>query len=282
MTLVTPGIEILEQAFDEVRDAIMVVDLEGTVTRWNRAAEALYRIAREDAVGRNVRTLLDPHMPDEETNLVVSSVLAGQRWSGEMLVRCGDGRARLLQVTNLPLLEDGRVVGLMGLARERPLGSYGAREASDCLLVIDEERRIALWGIALRDELGVDLGGRDLRELVELVHPDDLARFALLVGDPPSVADRKLEVRIRNGFDGFSAFAVSVNDLTRFPGVGGLVLTLHRRATSSPCAPSQPCRPPARSSRRCSRSTCVVSSPVGVPARSGSTAGPRPRSPATP
>src|SRR5262245_33444511 len=127
MTVVTPGAEVLEQAFDGVRDAIMVIDLTGTVTRWNRAAHELYRISPDDAIGRNVRDLLEPSLADDEANLIVQSVIAGQRWSGEMLVRCGDGRARLLRVTNMPLFDDGQVVGLMGLARERPLGSYGAR-----------------------------------------------------------------------------------------------------------------------------------------------------------
>src|SRR5260221_10306221 len=112
MTLVTPGIEVLEQAFDGVREAITVVDLAGRVTCWNRAAEALYCISREDGVGHLIIDLVPPYLPADEANLIMESVVAGQKWSGEMLVRCADGRTALLQLTNLPLLDDGRVVGL--------------------------------------------------------------------------------------------------------------------------------------------------------------------------
>jgi diguanylate cyclase (GGDEF)-like protein/PAS domain S-box-containing protein len=229
MAVVTPGTQVLEQAFDGVQEAISVVDLAGRVTCWNRAAELLYGIPREDAVGHPIRDLVQYLLPDDEAALIMESNNAGQKWSGEMLVRCVDGRVRLVQVTNLPLLDDGRVVGLMGLTRERPLVSYGSREASDALVVIDAARRVSRWSPALSEELGYDLGDHDLADLAEVVHPDDLSTFAELFDDPTSVEERNVELRLRNRHDGYSAFAVGVNDLTAVPGVGGLVLTLHRR-----------------------------------------------------
>ncbi|HEY3672334.1 MAG TPA: EAL domain-containing protein [Acidimicrobiia bacterium] len=229
MAVVTPGTDVLTQAFDGVRESITVVDLDGRVTCWNRAAEELYGIAREDAFGRLIADLVQHNLSEDEAHLIMESAIAGQKWAGEMLVRCGDGRTRLVQVTNLPLLDRGQVVGLMGLTRERPLGSYGAQGSSDALVVIDNARRVSLFGATLSDQLGCDLQGRDVSDLVELVHPDDVAAFAHLLTDPDASGGPAIELRLRNRLDGYSAFGVGVNDLTAVPGVAGLVLTMHPR-----------------------------------------------------
>jgi diguanylate cyclase (GGDEF)-like protein/PAS domain S-box-containing protein len=227
MTLVASGSEVLAQAFDGVDDAITVVDLDGIVTHWNRAAVELYCVTREDAIGRKIVDVVRPFLPDDEANLVMASVAAGQKWSGQMLVRCGDLRTRLLQITNLPLYEDGRVAGLMGIARQHRLGGDGARGLGDGLVVIDRARHISVWSTMLRERLGYDLRDRHARELADLVHPDDAATFARLLAQPSTDDHQKIELRLRNSFDGYSAFTVWVNDLIDVPGVSGLVLTLH-------------------------------------------------------
>jgi diguanylate cyclase (GGDEF)-like protein/PAS domain S-box-containing protein len=231
VALVTPGTEVLEQAFDGVQESITVVDLDGRVTCWNRAAEELYCIAREDAFGHLMTDLVQHHLSGDEAHLIMESAVAGQKWSGEMLVRCGDGRSRLVHVTNLPLLDDGRVVGLMGITRERPLGSYGAQTSSDAFVVVDNARRVSLCGRSLSDQLGLDLVGRDVSDLVDLVHPDDVAAFAHLLNQHEASGGPMIEVRLRNRFEGYTAFDVGVNDLTSVPGVAGLVLTMHPSRT---------------------------------------------------
>ena len=227
MTLVAPGNEVLAQAFDGVEEAIMVIDLEGTVTHWNRAAAELYCVPRDDAVGHNVRDLLRPFLPDDEANMIMTSVVAGQKWSGEMLVRCADLRTRLLRVTNLPVYANEKVIGLLGLARERPLGGDNENGRSDGLVVIDRAQHISVWSTMLRERLGYELRDRHVRELADKVHPDDAAQFERLLAAPSADEHQQIELRLRNRVDGYSAFTVWVNDLVSVPGVSGLVLTLH-------------------------------------------------------
>ncbi len=49
--------ELLEAIIDSTDDAILSIDLEGTVTSWNKSAEALYGIAADDAVGAKLHEI---------------------------------------------------------------------------------------------------------------------------------------------------------------------------------------------------------------------------------
>ncbi len=59
-------------------DAVFSRDLEGTITSWNAAAEALYGYAADEAIGRN-GTILMPPGREGETQELIKRVLRGDR-----------------------------------------------------------------------------------------------------------------------------------------------------------------------------------------------------------
>lgn len=100
---------------EAVGAAVVVTDLDGVVTYCNAAAETLYGIPRERMVGTGVMTALVAAEDVPRAREVMSSVLAGNTWSGDFPVLCG-GRRRRLRVTDSPLWHDGSVVGVVGVA----------------------------------------------------------------------------------------------------------------------------------------------------------------------
>ena len=71
-------------------DAIVVTDLQGIISFWNRGAERMYGWPVQEALGKNAQQLLCSEMPDppEQIN---REILAGGRWEGEVVQTRKDG-----------------------------------------------------------------------------------------------------------------------------------------------------------------------------------------------
>jgi len=80
---------------DKARDAILVTDLDGQVTYCNQSAQDLLG----SEAGSCCQTSFDKYLNDETAGLVGAraAVLAKGEWSGELVVRSGDGRALVLE-----------------------------------------------------------------------------------------------------------------------------------------------------------------------------------------
>jgi PAS domain S-box-containing protein len=88
---------IREQAalLDRTRDAILVHDLTGGVTYWNRGAEGLYGWSAEEACGRNTKELWrdDPR----STQIARQAALFYGEWHGELRQRTKQGTDLVVQ-----------------------------------------------------------------------------------------------------------------------------------------------------------------------------------------
>ena len=75
--------DILKQrakAFDYLFDAVVVTDLQGIITDWNKGSEALYGYSREEAIGQPVNILHVPEDSDHITSEVISAVEKLGKW----------------------------------------------------------------------------------------------------------------------------------------------------------------------------------------------------------
>lgn len=54
------GMQVLEEAFNGMLDAMAVADSEGNIIFWNKAAERMFGYYKEEAIGKNVHQLLAP------------------------------------------------------------------------------------------------------------------------------------------------------------------------------------------------------------------------------
>ncbi len=111
----------LRRILEHVSDAVIATDIDGRVTFANPAAQQLYGIAGEDALGRNIGELLA--MFDEEGHADIGAIAAvvarDGHWNGELLQRSLDGRDLLVEVAVSSLRDDdSTVLGSVSIVRE--------------------------------------------------------------------------------------------------------------------------------------------------------------------
>lgn len=126
-------------------DAIVGKDLNGVVTSWNRAAEAMFGYTADQILGRPI-TIIIPLDRIEEENSILERLRRGERIVHlETLRQRKDGQLLPVSLTISPVCdEDGTVIGVSKIARD--LSEIQRREAllrsildtvPDALVVID-------------------------------------------------------------------------------------------------------------------------------------------------
>jgi PAS domain S-box-containing protein len=72
------------EMLDLANDAIMIRDLDDTITYWNKGAERLYGWIREEAIGQNVHEFLHTNYPDSLDD-ALSTLYRDGAWDGELM-----------------------------------------------------------------------------------------------------------------------------------------------------------------------------------------------------
>jgi diguanylate cyclase (GGDEF)-like protein/PAS domain S-box-containing protein len=111
----------LRQLLDHVSDAVVATDTHGRVTFANPAAQKLYGIAAEDALGRGLLELLDLFDAGGNTDVEeITGVVAREgHWHGELTQRALDGRELVVEASVSMLADDeATVLGSVSIIRE--------------------------------------------------------------------------------------------------------------------------------------------------------------------
>ena len=103
---------------DAIAAAVVATDTAGRIFYFNRAAEQLYGYSRQQMLGANVMELLVEPVDQISAEEIMSSVLSGHRWSGQFRVRRSGGAVIVVRITDTPISEHGRVVGVIGVAED--------------------------------------------------------------------------------------------------------------------------------------------------------------------
>lgn len=107
-------------------DALIVTDIDARVRLWNAAAERLYGISADDALGRVIFELTDAHVVGEvfvPIGLPREIALTSGSWHGRVIERATIGRAvgrEVVVETSLSRLEapDGTIRGVLSIKRD--------------------------------------------------------------------------------------------------------------------------------------------------------------------
>src|SRR5579862_772392 len=93
--------QYLRQILEHVSDAVVATDTYGRVTFSNAAAQRLYGIAEEDALGRGLLELLDMFDTGEHADVdAITRIVAHEgHWHGELTQRALDGRDLLVEAS---------------------------------------------------------------------------------------------------------------------------------------------------------------------------------------
>lgn len=107
------------KAFDYLFDAVVVTDLEGIITDWNKGSESLYGYSKEQAIGQHVNMLHVPEDSEHITAEVISAVLNTGHWSGEVRMLHKNGGIGWIESMCVPIFdENNQMVGALGVNRD--------------------------------------------------------------------------------------------------------------------------------------------------------------------
>ncbi|HJP67014.1 MAG TPA: PAS domain S-box protein, partial [Actinomycetota bacterium] len=128
-----------QSILDQIQVAVIVTDLDGVITRWNRQAEQLYGWTAQEAVGRSALELLVPPTEVLRGEAIMRDLSTQSSWDGEFTLRRKDGSSIVVHASDSVLLDDsGRPVGIVGIsfdvtdrrrAEERLAVQYGVTQA---------------------------------------------------------------------------------------------------------------------------------------------------------
>jgi diguanylate cyclase (GGDEF)-like protein/PAS domain S-box-containing protein len=120
-TLYSQEERYLRRILEHVSDAVVATDTYGRVTFSNPAAQQLYGIAGEDALGRSLLELLDMFDSGGTVDIDEITIIVAKNghWQGELTQRALDGRDLLVEASVSVLQDDDQtVLGSVSILRE--------------------------------------------------------------------------------------------------------------------------------------------------------------------
>jgi PAS domain S-box-containing protein len=127
--------------FDNVHDAVLIVDMDGRILEFNPGAEIMFGYSNEEARGKVPEFLSGVDL----AATVLATVTLEGRWSGEVRISRKDGTSRVAELVAVPLKDAaGQRLGTVGVLRDmtqRKGTEEELRRSIEMLRASDQERR---------------------------------------------------------------------------------------------------------------------------------------------
>ena len=134
-------------------DPIISLDLNGFITSWNRAAEALFGYTAQEAIGNSIKMLFPPERINEEVS-ILERVRTGERVENHETVRLRkDGSPIDVSLTVSPIVDaNGAIIGASKIARDISARKRAEEERAELLVREQNARAEAEAANRLKDE----------------------------------------------------------------------------------------------------------------------------------
>ena len=104
---------------NEIDEAVIATCRKGDITYWNKAAEKLYGWNESEVMGQNILDAVQTSVTNEDTALIMSSLINGESWSGEFLCQRKNGSTFPAIVYNSPILDaHGELIGIIAISSD--------------------------------------------------------------------------------------------------------------------------------------------------------------------
>jgi len=171
---------------DLTHDAVIVRDLEGRITYWNRGAEEIYGWSSEETIGRFCDALFQTKFPETAEKMTQELNKTG-RWTGELIHSRRDGqRITVLARKTLDRDSDGKPASVLNNITDitaRKETEEALREAGERFRFMAESMPQKIFTAKPDGEVDymnlqwkefVGLPSDQMRGWVSFIHPDDL------------------------------------------------------------------------------------------------------------
>tara|TARA_R110000744_G_scaffold165042_3_gene282138 strand:- start:435 stop:1304 length:870 start_codon:yes stop_codon:yes gene_type:complete len=109
----------INKAFDYLFDSLVITDLQGIITDWNKGSENLYGYSKEEAIGQPVNILHLLEDTEHITSEVITAVEKYGKWTGEVRMLHKDGHIGWIESMCVPIFDSNhKLVGALGVNRD--------------------------------------------------------------------------------------------------------------------------------------------------------------------
>jgi PAS domain S-box-containing protein len=153
----------LSAIFNTTPDIIFCKDIDSHITECNRAYETHFNVRRSDIGGKNYRKTFDDQYPDlvkQYMDMDKKVINEGQSFIVEEYIPTPDGRRVLFETIKTPLIQDGKITGLVGMSRDisrRKAAEEESKNASEAKSLF-----LANMSREMRTPMNVIIGFTDL------------------------------------------------------------------------------------------------------------------------
>ncbi|HAX75517.1 MAG TPA: hypothetical protein DCY88_06740 [Cyanobacteria bacterium UBA11372] len=112
-----------ESILEQIRNAVVVTDIEGKIIYWNSYATILYQWQAAEVLGQNIFEVIVLENSRKNLEKIINYVTQKGDWQGELKVKCKDGSYCWIEGNYSALKDrDGKITGWVGVAFEKPQG----------------------------------------------------------------------------------------------------------------------------------------------------------------
>ena len=126
--------ERYRELVENANDIVFTLDLEGNVTSVNKAVESIAGYSQAELIGMNITEFLTPGSADIARRMTERKVAGEERTNNEVEARAKDGRIFTLEISSRLILNQGKPVGVQGVARDITT----RRQAEEALRQVDQ------------------------------------------------------------------------------------------------------------------------------------------------
>ena len=181
--------QLLFQAnvLQNVRDGIIVTDLQGTISYWNEGATQIFGYQAEEMLGKTP-ALLYPDMDQQQLATDLQGILAGNDYIDTWKGQKKDGSSVWIDIKTTPLYDEQcNVIGLIGVSRDvtqSRLAQEQLQESENRFRTMADTAPVLIWmsdtskGCTYFNRVWLDFTGRTQEQekgygWAKSVHPDD-------------------------------------------------------------------------------------------------------------
>jgi len=104
---------------ENVRDAIISMDMDLSIQSWNKAAEQLYGWTEDEAIGKTIVELLKTQYPEDSLEVLITRLKTTGEYEGELIHHHKDGTPiTILTSGSVRTDDDGRTIGYVSINRD--------------------------------------------------------------------------------------------------------------------------------------------------------------------